>query len=132
VCLSPVLGRHGSVPYVASWAQEPQATLHPRRLARTGRSPSVRRSLLLCTAAVMTALMTAAAAQSAPALRLESPQLDQIGRAAGAMPDSIIRVPAKTLALAPNGYWGGQYTTGAGELVTIYASNSYAVDQALG
>src|SRR5207248_1403399 len=71
-------------------------------------------------------------AQSATALRLKSPQLDQIGRAGGAIPDNIIGTSANTLALAPNGYWGGKYTTGAGELVTIYASNSYAVDSALG
>ena len=35
-------------------------------------------------------------------------------------------------AAAPAGYWGGQYRTAAGELVTIYASNSYPVDPALG
>ena len=35
-------------------------------------------------------------------------------------------------AVAPAGYWGGQYRTAAGELVTIYASNSYPVDPALG
>jgi len=87
---------------------------------------------MLFAAAVMTALMAAAAAQSAPDRRLKSPQLDEIGRAAGAIPDSIVRTPAQTVALAPNGYWGGQYTTSAGELVTIYASNSYAVDSALG
>jgi len=80
----------------------------------------------------MTALMAAAAAQSAPLKRLKSPQLDEIGRAAGALPDSIIRASAKTVALVPNGYWGGQYMVGSGETVTIYASNSYAVDSALG
>jgi hypothetical protein len=80
----------------------------------------------------MTALVAAAAAQSEPLKRLKSPQLDEIGRAAAPIPDSIIRTPAKTLAIAPNGYWGGQYTVGSGEMVTIYASNSYAVDAALG
>src|SRR5436190_15234782 len=87
---------------------------------------------MLFAAAVMTALMTAAAAQSAPERRLKSPQLDEIGRVAVAIPDSIVRTSAKTLALVPNGYWGGQYTTSAGELVTIYASNSYPVDATLG
>ena len=87
---------------------------------------------MLCAAAVVTALAAAAAAQAAPARRLKSPQLDQIGRASGAIRDSIIRAPAATLALAPDGYWGGQYTTSAGETVTIYASNSYPVDSALG
>ncbi len=87
---------------------------------------------MLCAAAAITALMAAAAAQSSPPRRLKSPQLDEIGRAAGGIPDTIIRAPARTLALAPDGYWGGQYTTSAGETVTIYASNSYAMDSALG
>src|SRR6266705_2006650 len=87
---------------------------------------------MLCAAAVITALMAAAAAQSSPPRRLKSPQLDEIGRAAGGIPNTIIRAPARTLALAPDGYWGGQYTTSAGETVTIYASNSYAMDSALG
>jgi len=87
---------------------------------------------MLCAAAVVTALATAAAAQAAPPRRLKSPQLDQIGRASGGIRDSIIRAPAASLALAPDGYWGGQYTTSAGETVTIYASNSYPVDSALG
>ena len=87
---------------------------------------------MLCAAAVITALMTAAAAQSSPARRLKSPQFGEIGRAARGIPDTIIRAPARTVAVAPNGYWGGQYMTSTGEAVTIYASNSYAVDSALG
>jgi len=86
---------------------------------------------MLCAAAVMTALMAAAAAQSATTRRLKSPHVDEIGRAAGAIADSIIAAPT-TRALAPNGYWGGQYKTAAGETVTIYASNSYPMDSALG
>src|SRR5919109_3254801 len=116
---------------MASRDQEPQTTLHPRGLARAGRSPSVRR-LMLCAAAAVTALMAAAAAQSAPPPRLKSPSLDAIGRAAAPIPDSIIRGSARTLALAPTGYWGGQYKVATGELVTVYASNSYAMDPALG
>jgi hypothetical protein len=105
---------------VASWHLEPQATLHPRR-----------RWLTLCAAAVLTALVAAAAAQSAPLRRLKTPDVADIGRAAAPFSDSIISAPA-TRALAPNGYWGGQYRTAAGESVTIYASNSYPVDPALG
>jgi hypothetical protein len=87
---------------------------------------------MLCAAAVVTALMAAAAAQSAPERRLKTPHLADIGRATGAITDSIIRAPTTTRALAPNGYWGGQYRTAAGEAVTIYASNSYPMDPALG
>ena len=110
---------------------EPQATLRPRGLARAGRSPSAR-WLTLCAAAALTALTAAAAAQSAPARRLKSPQLDQIARAGVAIPDRIVSRRATTLALAPAGYWGGQYKAFSGETVTIYASNTYAMEPALG
>jgi hypothetical protein len=86
---------------------------------------------MLCSAAVVTAL-TAAAAQSTPGQRLKTPSLDAIGRAVGAIPDRIIRAPSRTLAFTPSGYWGGQYKVASGETVTIYASNSYAIDPALG
>jgi hypothetical protein len=86
---------------------------------------------MLCSAAVVTALAAAAAAQSAPPQRLKTPSL-AIGRAAGPIPDRIIRTPARTLAFAPSGYWGGQYRVASGETVTIYASNSYVMDPALG
>jgi hypothetical protein len=87
--------------------------------------------LVLCAAAALTALTAAAAAQSASSRRLKSPQVDGIGQAAGPIRDTLIS-PRRTRALAPNGYWGGQYRTSAGELVTVYASNSYPVDPALG
>lgn len=32
----------------------------------------------------------------------------------------------------PTGFWGGQYRIASGELVTVYASNSYPIDSALG
>jgi hypothetical protein len=115
---------------VASRHLDNKATLHPRRPCRTGRSPSVR-LLILCAAAVLTALVAAAAAQAAPARSLKTPQLDELGRAGGPIRDSVLSVPT-TQAVAPNGYWGGQYRTGSGELVTVYASNSYPVDPALG
>src|SRR5436190_15816365 len=88
---------------------------------------------MLCAAAVVTALMTAAAAQSAPARQLESPQLDEIGRASGPIRDSLISAP-RTLALAaaPSGYWGGVYKVATGENVTVYASNAFPMEPALG
>ena len=77
--------------------------------------------------------MAAAAAQSSPARRLESPQLDEIARADGPIPDSLITAPkTQALALAPTGYWGGVYRASTGENVTVYASNAYPVDSALG
>ena len=39
---------------------------------------------------------------------------------------------SRSSAVFPTGYWGGQYRTATGESVTIYASNSYPVDPALG
>jgi hypothetical protein len=114
---------------VASWRLEPRTTLHPRRLSRAGRSPSAR-WLTLCAAAAVTALMAAVVAQSATTRRLKSPELDQIGRVSGPIADSILGAPT-TRALAPSGYWGGQYRTVAGETVTLYASNSYPMDPAL-
>jgi hypothetical protein len=87
--------------------------------------------LVLCAAAVATALATAAAAQSQPARRLESPQASEIARASAPIVDSQVAAPS-VVAAAPAGYWGGQYRTTAGELVTIYASNSYPVDLAMG
>jgi hypothetical protein len=88
---------------------------------------------MLCAAAVVTALMTAAAAQSAPTQRLKSPRLDEIARAGGPIPGTLID-PPKTQALlaAPTGYWGGVYRASTGENVTVYASNAYPMDATLG
>jgi hypothetical protein len=86
---------------------------------------------VLCAVAVATALVTAAAAQSKPTQhRLESPQLAEISRASRPIADT--ELAASALAVAPNGYWGGEYRTATGEAVTIFASNSYPVDSALG
>lgn len=88
---------------------------------------------MLCAAAAVTALTAAAAAQAAPAARLKSPQLDQIARAGQPILDSLIAPPTtRALAQAPNGYWGGVYKVSTGESVTVYASNAYPVDPALG
>jgi hypothetical protein len=88
---------------------------------------------MLCAAAAATALAAAAAAQSAPTARLKSPQLDQIARADAPIRDSLISPPAtRALAQAPNGYWGGVYKASTGDNVTVYASNAYPMDPALG
>ena len=72
--------------------------------------------------------MAAAAAQSAPLHRLQSPQRSDIARAARAIPDARSSVK---LAL-PSASWGGAYRTPSGESVTVFASNSYPVDPAVG
>jgi hypothetical protein len=120
----------GNFDRMASRDLEPTPTLHSRRSDRAGRSPSVRLSAL-CAVAVATALVAAAAAQAKPVQRLESPQLAEISRASQPIVDTQITA-AGVSALAPAGYWGGQYTVSTGESVTVYASNSYPVDAALG
>jgi hypothetical protein len=75
--------------------------------------------------------VAAAAAQSSTTRRLDIPQRTQISRAATPIVDKEVAAPSVS-AVAPAGYWGGQYQTAAGESVTIYASNSYPVDPALG
>jgi hypothetical protein len=83
--------------------------------------------MVVCAAAVVAALAAAAAAQSKPARRLVTPQLDEIARAGAPIVDAQV-----ALTTVPNGFWGGQYKTSTGELVTVYASNSYPMDPALG
>jgi hypothetical protein len=64
-------------------------------------------------------------ASSAHGLRqLDRPIRSQVG--------SALAISGGTLrwALGPTGFWGGEYTTGSNERVTIYTSNSYAVDGA--
>jgi hypothetical protein len=87
--------------------------------------------LLLCAAAGVTALTATAAAQSSTTRRLESPRLAEIARGSAAIPDTLLDSPP-TRALAPSGFWGGDYRTPSGESVTVYASNSYPIDPALG
>src|SRR5262249_58944247 len=117
---------------VAARYVEPQAALHPRRRTRAGCSPSAR-WLILCAAAAVTALMAAAAAQAAPQPRLKSPRLSEIARADGPIPDSLITTPrTQALLAAPTGYWGGVYRASTGENVTVYASNAFPMDSALG
>ena len=85
---------------------------------------------MLCAAAVVTALAAAAAAQAAPAKRLKPPTLAAIAQAGAPIVDGDVKQPIR--ALAPEGYWGGDYRIASGETVTVYASNSYPVDPALG
>jgi hypothetical protein len=115
---------------MASRDLEPILTLHSRRPDRAGRPPSGRLPVL-CAVAVATALVAAAAAQSSPVQRLESPQLAEISRASTPIADTQITA-ADVGAVAPAGYWGGTYRAATGESVTVYASNSYPVDAALG
>jgi hypothetical protein len=115
---------------MASRDLESQPTLHPRRSGRAGASPSARLPVL-CAVAVATALVAATAAQSSTTRRLEIPSRTEISRAAGPIVDREVSA-ASVSAVAPNGYWGGQYRTATGESVTVYASNSYPVDPALG
>jgi hypothetical protein len=75
--------------------------------------------------------VAATAAQSSTTRRLDVPQRTQIARAAAPIVDREVAASSVS-AVAPAGYWGGQYQTAAGESVTIYASNSYPVDPALG
>lgn len=119
----------GSVVHVASRELEPQATVRSRSSSRAGSSPSARR-LVLCAVAVATALAAATVSQAAPAARLKSPSLADISRASRPIVDTTI-TRSSTLGLVPPGYWGGDYTISSGEKVTVYASNSYAVDPAL-
>lgn len=86
---------------------------------------------MLCAAVVASALVAAAAAQSAPVRELESPQRAEIARAGGVIPDSTLSVRSASLAV-PAESWGGAYRTATGESVTIFASNAYPVDRAVG
>jgi hypothetical protein len=119
----------GNVERVASRDLEPQATVRPRSPARAGRSPSARR-LVLCAAVVVTALTAAAVSQARPLPGLKSPSLADISRASQPIVDTTIRAPS-SVGYVPPGYWGGEYTISTGETVTVYASNSYAMDPAL-
>jgi hypothetical protein len=87
--------------------------------------------MALCAAAVATALAAAAAAESKSVRGLDSPRSSEIGLAAAAIRDSALS-PETVALLVPGSYWGGAYRISSGESVTVYASNAYAVDPALG
>ena len=84
--------------------------------------------MTLWAAVVATALATAAAAQSAPAHRLQAPQRSDISRVGRAIPDSTLSAKLSV----PSSSWGGAYRSSTGESVTIFASNAYPVDPAVG
>jgi hypothetical protein len=77
------------------------------------------------------ALAFGATAQSSTTPGLKPPRLAEIARGGAAVPDAPLHSP-RTRAFAPSGFWGGQYLTPSGETVTVYASNSYPADSALG
>lgn len=112
---------------MASRDKEPQPTLRSRCPGRAGCSPSARFVTVCAAAVVVAALATAAAAQSKATPRLIAPQRDEIARVDAPIVDREVKLSA-----VPNGFWGGQYRIASGELVTVYASNSYPMDPALG
>jgi hypothetical protein len=63
--------------------------------------------------------------------RLQSPQRSEIGRASGVIPDAQLTGKAAQLGVPANS-WGGVYRASTGEPVTVYASNAYPVDPAIG
>jgi hypothetical protein len=103
-----------------------------RLLVRAASTVSLVRALLAAASASLAlAAPVAAPADSAAMPQLKSPRPVEIARAAAAIPDTLLHSPP-TRALAPSGFWGGYYRTPSGETVTVYASNSYAIDPALG
>ncbi len=106
---------------------EPEATLHSRSHGRAV-LPLSARVTALGAAVVATALVAAAAAQSAPRQRLQAPLRSDIGRATVSINDSTLSAKAAV----PAGSWGGTYRVPTGEAVTVYASNAYPVDPAMG
>jgi hypothetical protein len=68
-------------------------------------------------------LVVPASSASGPR-QLDRPNREQVGFAV-AIPEGTLRWVA-----APAGFWGGEYRTRSNESVTIYTSNSYAVDGA--
>jgi hypothetical protein len=78
-------------------------------------------------AATVAALAAAAAAHAKPTPKLVTPARGEIGRADAPIIDGTVKLSA-----IPNGFWGGQYRIASGELVTVYASNTYPMDTALG
>lgn len=120
---------NGSVERMASRELEPHATVRSRSPIRAVSSPSARR-LVLCAAAVVTALTAAAVSQAKPTPGLKSPSLSEISRASRPIVDTTIAAPS-TLGYVPPGYWGGEYTISTGEKVSVFASNSFAMDPAL-
>lgn len=102
-----------------------------RLLVRAASEVSLVRALLAAALASLALAAPVAAPAGSSATRLKSPRPAEIARAAAAIPDTLLH-SSPTRALAPSGFWGGDYQTPSGETVTVYASNSYAIDPALG
>jgi hypothetical protein len=98
------------------------------RAARPSRPRALGR-LLVVAAAALAAAATAADATPA-AKRLQSPSTSEIGRA-GTITDTTL-TPAGAARVARSASWGGSYTTPSGEIVKVYASNTYPQDPAVG
>ena len=100
----------------------------PFAKSQTGGTFPSARVLVLCAAAVATALVTAAARAVEAGSEVSS--LLRSIRSRG-----LSRPITDNAGCAERGsqrFWGGQYRIATGESVTVYASNSYPVDPALG
>jgi hypothetical protein len=88
----------------------------------------VRRALVtLCV------LAAGAAAGSAGAATLVSPQASRIGQVSAPIRDTVLTTAnARRLAAVPGTFWGGAFTSSTGETVQIQFSTSYRQDPALG
>jgi hypothetical protein len=91
----------------------------------------VRLLLGVVLASIAMAFAFGATAQPLALGRLKSPRLAEIARGSASIPDTLLD-PRSTHAPAPSDFWGGEYQTPSGETVTVYASNSYPIDPALG
>jgi hypothetical protein len=84
--------------------------------------------LLLLTLATALALASTATARIDPgAARLQAPRAAELARA-----NELIRDAAVGRLALPPARWGGPYTASTGETVTVYASDTYPVDPAIG
>jgi hypothetical protein len=68
-------------------------------------------------------LLVAAPSPAATKQTLATPSFARIAARPATVPDASLRS-----AEAPAGFWGGVYTTRTNEHVTVYSSNTYAVD----
>lgn len=73
---------------------------------------------------IWVATLTVPASSAQAPRQLDRPIRAQVG-SAPAIPEGVLRWD-----VAPSGFWGGEYTTRSNDRVTIYTSNSYAVDAA--
>ncbi|MDQ5820315.1 MAG: hypothetical protein M3540_02630, partial [Actinomycetota bacterium] len=62
--------------------------------------------------------------------RLQSPSKSEIARA-GTIADATL-TPAGSARIDRSGWWGGVYTTPSGEIVQVYASDTYPQDPSVG